>query len=110
MIDWHAYLLLLVAGVLPNEIWRMLGVVLVRGLDEESEILVWVRAVATAVLAGVVAQLIFFPTGALATTPLMLRLVAALCGFAGYMLVRRSVLAGVLIGEAVMLAGTLLVS
>jgi hypothetical protein len=108
VIDWHAYLLLLVAGMLPNEIWRMLGVVLVRGLDEGSEILVWVRAVATAVLAGVVGQLIFFPTGALAATPMMLRVAAALCGLAGFLLIRRSVLAGVVIGEAVMLAGTLL--
>jgi hypothetical protein len=106
MIDWHAYLLLLLAGMLPNEVWRMLGVVLVRGLDEASEALVWVRAVATAVLAGVVAQLIFFPTGALATTPMALRVVAALCGLGGFLLLRRSVLAGVLIGELVMLLGT----
>ena len=108
MIDWQAYFVLLLAGVLPNEIWRMLGVVLVRGLDESSEILIWVRAVATAVLAGVVAQLIFFPTGALAGTPMALRIVAALCGLAGYLVIRRSVLAGVAVGEAVMLAGMLI--
>jgi hypothetical protein len=107
MSDWQPYLLLLLAGVLPNEIWRMLGVVLVRGLDEGSEILVWVRAVATSVLAGVVAQLIFFPSGALAETPLALRIVAAVCGVAGFLAIRRSVLAGVLVGEAVMLAGVL---
>jgi hypothetical protein len=106
-IDWHAYLLLLLAGFLPNEVWRMLGVVLVRGLDEGAEILVWVRAVATAVMAGVVAQLIFFPSGALASTPMALRVVATLCGLAGYLLIRKSVLAGVLVGEAVMLIGML---
>jgi hypothetical protein len=107
-IDWHAYLLLIMVGFLPNEVWRMLGVVLARGLDEDSEILIWVRAVATAVLAGVVAQLIFFPAGALAAVPLAVRVGAALAGFLAFLAVRRSVLAGVLTGEAVLLVGTLL--
>jgi hypothetical protein len=107
-IDWHGYLVLILVGFLPNEIWRLLGVVLARGLDEDSEILVWVRAVATAVLAGVVAQLIFFPAGALAAMPMVLRVAAAMCGFAAFLAIRRSVLAGVMVGEAVLLAGALL--
>jgi hypothetical protein len=107
-IDWHAYLVLILVGFLPNEVWRMLGVVLARGLDEDSEILVWVRAVATAVLAGVVAQLIFFSAGALAAVPLTVRVAAALAGFVAFLSIRRSVLAGVAVGEAVLLAGTLL--
>jgi len=107
-IDWHAYLVLILVGFLPNEVWRMFGLVLARGLDEGSEILVWVRAVATAVLAGVVAQLIFFPAGALAAVPMGVRVGAALCGFAAFLLLRRSVFAGVVVGEAVLLAGALL--
>jgi hypothetical protein len=107
-IDWHAWLLLILVGFLPNEVWRMLGVVLARGIDEDSEVLVWVRAVATAVLAGVVAQLIFFPAGALAAMPMPLRVTAALCGFLAFLLIRRSVFAGVVVGEAVLLAGALL--
>ena len=63
--DWHALLILLVAGVIPNQIWRMLGLWLGGGLDEGSEFLVWVRAVATAVLAGVIAQIVVQPPGAL---------------------------------------------
>ena len=39
---------LILVGFLPNEVWRVLGLMLVTGLDEESEVLVWVRAVATA--------------------------------------------------------------
>jgi hypothetical protein len=107
-IDWHAWLVLILVGFLPNEVWRMLGVVLARGLDEDSEILVWVRAVATAVLAGVVAQLIFFPAGALAAVPLTVRVAAALAGFVAFLSIRRSVFAGVVVGEAVLLAGALL--
>jgi hypothetical protein len=107
-IDWHAWLVLILVGFLPNEVWRMIGVVLARGIDEQSEILAWVRAVATAVLAGVVAQLIFFPAGALAAVPLTVRVAAALAGFIAFLLIRRSVFAGVAVGEAVLLAGTLL--
>ena len=60
---------LLVAGFLPNEIWRMLGLWFGGGIDEGSELLVWVRAVATAILAGVIAQILVQPPGALASVP-----------------------------------------
>ena len=60
------YLVLLLVGFLPNEIWRLLGVWSARGIDEDSELIVWVRAVATAVLAAVIAKLTLVPPGALA--------------------------------------------
>ena len=56
--DPHALLVLVVAGFLPNEVWRMLGLWLGGGVDEGSEVLIWVRAVATAILAGVIAQIL----------------------------------------------------
>ena len=65
--DWNALLVLLLAGFLPNEAWRMLGLWLGGGVDESSELLVWVRAVATAILAGVIAQILVAPPGALAS-------------------------------------------
>jgi Branched-chain amino acid transport protein (AzlD) len=99
------YLALVLAGFLPNEVWRWLGFVLARGLDEESEIVVWVRAVATAILAGVIAQLIVSGSGALAAIPLAARLAAIVAGFAGFLLIRRSIFAGVAIGEVALVAG-----
>jgi hypothetical protein len=99
------YLLLILVGYLPNEIWRVLGLVLARGLNEESEIVVWSRAVATAILAGVIAKLIVFSSGALAGVPLTVRITAAVCGFLAFLAVKRSVFAGVAAGEAVLLAG-----
>jgi branched-subunit amino acid transport protein len=103
--DWHALLVLLVAGVLPNQIWRMLGLWFGGGLDEGSELLVWVRAVATAVLAGVIAQIVVQPPGALASVPDWLRYGAVVAGFAAFMLSRKSIFAGVVAGEIFMLAG-----
>ena len=99
------YILLILVGYLPNEIWRVLGLVLARGLDEDSEIVVWSRAVATAILAGVIAKLILFSAGALAGIPLTVRIGAAACGFLAFLAVKRSVFAGVLAGEAALLLG-----
>ena len=79
--DPHALLILVIAGFLPNEVWRMLGLWLGGGIDEGSEILVWVRAVATAILAGVIAQILVQPPGALASVPDWLRYGAVAAGF-----------------------------
>jgi hypothetical protein len=96
------YLVVIIFGFLPSEIWRWASVFLARGIEEDSEILVWVRAVATALLAGVVAKLIASPSGALAFIPALWRWGALGAGCAGFFLFRRSVLAGVIIGEAVL--------
>lgn len=103
--DWHALLLLVLAGFLPNEVWRMLGLWLGGGIDEEADILVWVRAVATAILAGVIAQILVQPPGALASVPSLLRYGAVLVGLVVFLGVRRSIFAGVLCGELVMIGG-----
>jgi len=100
-----AWLALVLVGFLPNEVWRMLGIVVARGLDEDSELLVWVRAVATAILAGVIAQILVQPPGALAGVPDWLRYGAVAGGFAVFMLTRRSIFAGVVAGEVMLLAG-----
>jgi len=105
--ELNAYVLLVLVGFLPNEIWRMLGLVVARGIDEDSELFMWARAVATAVLAGVIAKIILFAPGALAGVPLAIRLGAIACGFAAFLAVRRSVFAGVLVGEIVLIIGAL---
>ena len=103
--EYAAWLALILAGFLPNEIWRFLGVMFARGLDESSEILVWVRAVATAILAGVIAKLTVFAPGVLATVPTSVRVAAVLIGFLGFLAIRRSVFAGVVVGEIALIAG-----
>ena len=99
------YFVLVLVGYLPNEVWRALGLVLARGLDEDSEVVVWSRAVATAILAGVIAKLILFSTGALDTIPLWVRVAAAVCGFLAFLVGKRSVVVGVVAGELALLMG-----
>ncbi len=104
--EYGAWLALVLAGFLPNEVWRWLGVVFARGLNEDSEIVVWVRAVATAILGGVIAKLTIFAPGVLALTPMPVRIGALVVGFAAFVIVRRSVFAGVLAGELALVGGT----
>ncbi|WP_434058514.1 AzlD domain-containing protein [Coralliovum pocilloporae] len=99
------YLYILVAGALVSDVWRWLGVIVAGRVREDSEILEWVRAVAGALIAGVIARLILFPNGALAETEMWLRILAVGVGFAGFLLIRRSVLAGVILAETVLLIG-----
>jgi len=99
------YFLLVLLGYLPNEVWRFFGLVLARGLNEDSELVVWSRAVATAILAGVIAKLIVFSPGALLSIPLTVRVTAVVCGFIAFLAVKRSVFVGVAVGEAVLLLG-----
>ncbi len=81
-----------------------------RGLNEDSQVVIWSRAVATAILAGVVAKLILFSNGALASIPLSVRVGAAVCGFLVFLVARRSVFAGVAAGEVALLIGGYLFS
>jgi branched-subunit amino acid transport protein len=103
--DWHALLVLLLAGVIPNQIWRMLGLWLGGGIEEGSDLLMWVKAVATAILAGVIVEILVHPPGALASVPAVLRYGAVVVGFAAFVLTRRSIFAGVVCGEIFMLTG-----
>lgn len=106
--DLYPYLLLVFVGFLPNEVWRWLGMVLARGIDENSEVLVWVRAVATAVLTGVVAKIVVYSPGALAAVPLWVRLVAVAIGMAAFFLARQSIFIGVGMGIGALILGNIL--
>jgi hypothetical protein len=98
------YLVLIVFGFLPSEVWRWASVFLARGLNEGSEIFVYVRTVAAVLLIGVVARLVLTPVGDLAHVPLAARLGALVVGGCAFLAFRRSVLAAVLAGEAAIIA------
>ena len=101
------YLVLILVGFLPSEVWRWLGIVLGRGLDENSEIILWVRGVATALIAAVVARIVLIPPGALAACRCRCGSRRWRCGFLAFLFIRRSAFAGVLVGEAVLVTGAL---
>lgn len=102
---WWPFLFILLAGWLATDFWRYLGVYLGGHLSEDSDLLVLVRAVATALVAAVIGNLIVFPSGALADTTLALRIAAAATGFLAYLVFGRRILLGILVAEVLLLAG-----
>ncbi|MFJ7353980.1 AzlD domain-containing protein [Phyllobacterium sp. NPDC097923] len=105
---WWPYLFILLAGWLPTDIWRYLGVLIGGRVREDSDALIAVRAVATALVAGVIAQLILYPSGALAASSVFLRLGAAAVGFLAYLRLGRHVIVSVIAAEMVLIIGLFL--
>ncbi|MDX0591578.1 AzlD domain-containing protein [Sinorhizobium medicae] len=95
MDGWWAYAFIAIAGWLATDIWRWLGVLAGNRLRDDSEALNWVRAVATALVAAVIAKLILYPTGVLAQSPLWLRLGAVAVGAIAFFLARQKPAVGI---------------
>ena len=96
--SWWPFAFILLAGWLPTDIWRYLGVLTSGRLDEHSPL--------AAIVSAVIGQLVFYPTGAMADFPLPVRLSALGLGFIAYLSCGRRVLVGILTAEAVLFAGT----
>ncbi len=103
------FLSLFLAGFVATEMWRWLGLAVGGRLDVAGEPFQWVRAVATALVAGMVTRMLIFPAGALAGIPMGVRIAAFAGGLAVYFLVRRNLIAGV-VGGAVLLMAAQLIS
>ena len=106
--EMQSYLILVLIGFLPSEIWRWLGIVLGRGLDEQSEIILWVRGGGDRADRGRRrAYRVHSARARLPSVPLSVRLAALAAGFLAFLFIRRSAFAGVVAGEAVLVAGAL---
>lgn len=102
---WWPYVFIAIAGWLATDLWRWLGVLTGNRLKEDSEALNWVRAVATALVAAVVAKLIVYPTGVLETSPLWLRLGAVAVGATAFFTAGRKPVVGISVSIAVLASG-----
>lgn len=100
---YGGYLVLLAICAVAHEPWRWMGFVLGRNLSVASPIFLWVRAVATALVSGLVMKLVVFPAGTLASVPGSVRLTALVGGLALYRLCGNRLAAGVA-GGSVLLA------
>lgn len=98
--------LIVIVCALPTAVWRVGGVLLGGRLADDSPVFRWVKLVATSLVAALVAQLMLFPAGSLAQTPMLLRAGAIAAGGVAYLLSRRTVSVGILAGEAVLVGGT----
>lgn len=99
---WWPYLFIILAGWLTTDGWRYLGVYFGGRISEKSDLMVLVRAVATAFVAAVIGNLIIFPSGELAATPMLLRLLAAGGGFLAFLRFGQRVLVGIVTAEFIL--------
>ena len=104
-----AYVLVLLIAVLAHEPWRWAGYAVGRTLNPEGEIFKWVKSVSTALVAAMVARLVLFPAGALASVPLWLRLASFALGLAVFFAAGRAPWKGVVAGAALIAVGKLIV-
>ena len=96
--------MLVLAGA-PNVVFRFMGVFLSRGLDEDSEVLAFVRAMASALLAGVVGKLLAAPPGALAQLSMATRVGCFVLALAAFFAFKRSLFVALAVGEAALIVG-----
>lgn len=82
---------ILVAGFAVTYVWRLLAVLAIGRLDAESDILLWVRAVATALVAALVMRLVTAPAGLLAQAFMPASLGGLAVGIAAFLVAGRRV-------------------
>ncbi len=100
-VAWWPYVFILLGGWLPTDMWRYLGVLSASRVDETGEAAALARTIATALVAAVIAQLVFYPSGALADIPTTVRVAALAVGFSAFQLSRRRILVGIAAAELV---------
>ena len=94
LIPW---LMLLVAssGIF---VWRFLGVVLSSKVEKDSFFAKWINAIAFAMTTALMTRIIIFPTGALAETQLIERIIPFLIGVVIFLLFSKTPIVGLAAG------------
>lgn len=105
---WWPYVFIAIAGWLATDIWRWLGVLVGNRLKQDSAALTWVRAVATALLAAVIAKLILYPVGELQNVPVAIRLFAASIGFGAFLISGKRIWVGIIVALGLLVGGQFL--
>lgn len=102
---WWPFVFILIAGWLATDVWRWLGVLVGNRLKDGSLALVWVRAMATSLVAGVIAKLILQPAGSLADFDIYLRIFAVISGFIVFLFAGKRIAVGIAVALIVLLIG-----
>jgi len=103
------YSYIFVGGFVAIYFWRFLGLVFADRLAIDSEILIWVRLVANALMAALVARIVFLPPGTLETTLLSNRLIALFVGILGYFFLGRKLFIAVICAISTFIALEMLI-
>lgn len=102
---WMAAALIVLCAALPTEIWRWLGLIIGQRINPHGGALLLVRAIATGIIAAFVAHSVLFPTGALAMTSIVLRVIAVAAALIVFFIAGRQVFLGVGAGVVALIIG-----
>jgi hypothetical protein len=91
----------LAAAAAATYCWRVFGVVASRQMAADSPLILWVRAVATALIAALVVRFIYAPSGLLAETALSSRILALAASVGGYFAAGKRIEAGVAVAAMI---------
>ena len=100
---WWPFVFILLAGWLPTDVWRWLGVLSSGRIDETSPFIVAARAIATGLVAAVIARLVLYPGGSHAGIPDWIRIAALAGGFLAYLWLGRQTLIAIVVAEVILL-------
>jgi branched-subunit amino acid transport protein len=96
--------IIVLASAAATYAWRGLGAFLSGRIKADSELLRWVACVAYAMVAGLIMRIIVMPTGLLAQSLLVDRLLACAFALAAFYGSRRNLFVGVIAGMAALIA------
>ncbi|MFT5508269.1 MAG: branched-subunit amino acid transport protein [Hyphomicrobiaceae bacterium] len=102
--DVSGYLIVLAFALIAHESWRWLGAFLGAQVRETDAVFVWVRYVSTALVSALAMRIILFPSGALSSVDLPYRVAALAISTIAFLLFKRSLAAGIIIGSASLIA------
>lgn len=90
--------LIVAIGFFATEPWRWAGVLFSKDISEEGDIIIWVRAVSTALIAALVMRLLIAPPGSLENTPMSIRFFALLIATLTYLMWQRRLIPSIFVG------------
>ncbi len=95
---------IVVAGGLATYLWRYLGALAAQRIEPDNIVLLWVRSVATALIAALVMRFVYAPSGLLADTTSASRVLALLAGVLVFIAAGKRLEAGVVAAALAMIA------
>lgn len=105
MFESQTELWIVVAGsIAATYLWRFLGTLFSYRIDPQGRLFQWISCVSFAMLAGLIARMVFIPVGPLIEVALWIRITGVMVGLIVFFLARRQVLVAVGAGLAVFIA------
>ena len=86
----HSFVAMVLAGGVATYIWRFAGASLVQSLSPDGDLMLWVRAVAIAIVAALCTKIAIAPPDIVAEASLLSRIASMAAGVIGFYATRQT--------------------